>query len=233
MNNLILGYGRLGKELVQQTQWDFISRSKNNFDFCNINTYFHYLYNYDIIINTIANTNTYSKNREEILKVNFEAVIDLANYCNITDKKLIHISTDGVYANSFSKASENDIPIHARTWYYYSKLLADAYIQAKSKKYLIIRTSFKPYPFVYPKAITSQKGNFDYTPTITKLIIQLINHNATGIFNVGTKDKTVYELAIQTNPNVPASDDVLDPEMPRDVTMNLSKMENFLKEHEK
>ena len=232
MNNLILGYGRLGKELVAQTGWDFISREKDKFDFCDIATYFTYLYKYDIIINVIADCRTYSFDKENILKTNFEAVIDLVNYCNLTDKKIVHVGTDGIYGGSFPKASENDIPVHSRTWYYYSKLLANAYIIAKSKNYLIFNCSFKPYPFNYPMAITSQRGNFDYTPTIANLMIRLINLNATGNFNIGTSEKSIYELAIQTNPNIPASDEVLGPEMPTDVTMDLSKMEKFLKDNE-
>ena len=34
------------------------------------------------------------------------------------------------------EASENDIPIHGNNWYSYTKLLADAYIELKSKNYL-------------------------------------------------------------------------------------------------
>ena len=154
------------------------------------------------------------------------------NYCNYTEKKLVHIGTDGIYSGSVHKASENDVPVNGRTWYYYSKLLANAYIQAKSRNYLIFNCSFKPKPFPYSKAITSQTGNFDYTPNIVELMIRLINLNASGNFNIGTSEKDIYSLAIQTNPNVIKSDEVLDPEMPRDVTMDLSKMEKFLKDNE-
>ena len=38
--NIILGYGLLGSEIVKQTKWDFICRSKDkSFDFDNIDSY--------------------------------------------------------------------------------------------------------------------------------------------------------------------------------------------------
>jgi dTDP-4-dehydrorhamnose reductase len=228
MTNLILGYGRLGKELVAQTQWHYIARSIDGFDFCNIKSYSYLLDDYQTIINCIADTNTYSNDRQNHLNVNFKAVCDLVDYCNITNKKLCQISTDYVYANSVENASEEDIPVHARTWYTYSKLLADGYIQARSKDYLIIVCSFKQNPWPYLKA-PARTGNFDYTEKIAQLIIKLINKGASGIFNVGTKPKRLYDLAKESNPDV-VLDTNTDPNMPQNVIMNLSKMKEFLNE---
>ncbi len=45
-------------------------------------------------------------------------------------------------------------------------------------------------------------GNFDYVDVIAKQIIDLINENRSGIWNIGTKFKSVFDLAIQTNPRV-------------------------------
>ena len=228
MSNLILGQGRLGKEIYNQTQWQFISRAVDGFDFCNINSYSYLLDDYDTIINCIANTDTYGSNKEDHLNVNFKAVCDLVDYCNITNKKLIHLSSDYVYAGSVENASEEDVPVHARTWYTYSKLLSDGYVVMRSNDYLIIRTSFKNSPWQYSKA-PARMGNFDYTPVIAQLIIKLINKNAQGVFNVGSAPKKLYDLAKQTNPNV-ILDTNTDPNMPQNVIMNLSKMKEFLNE---
>lgn len=230
MTNLILGYGKLGKELVSQTQWHYITRSIDGFDFCNIKSYSYLLDDYQTIINTIADTNTYSNNKENHLNVNFKAVCDLTDYCNLTNKKLVQISTDYIYTYSPQYATEESVPSNTPNWYTYSKLLADGYVQIRSKDYLLIRTSFKPKPFPYDKALVRQKGNFDYIDVIGRIIIKLINKNARGIFNVGTEIKTIYDLALQTNPNVNAWFGELDPTMPSDISMNLSKMENFLNE---
>ena len=228
MANLVLGYGKLGKEIVQQAGWDYISRSRDGFDFCDVNSYMDLLDRHNVIINCIAYTNTYSDERQKHLDINFKAVCDLTDYCNYSGKKTVHISSDYVYSGSGHNASENDVPVHNKTWYAYSKLLADGYIEARCNNYLIIRTSFKPYPFPYEFAITTQWGNFDYVNTISSLIIELINTGATGIVNVGTKLKDIYTLAVQTRPDVVPSHEYLNPEMPTDISMDVSKMKDLL-----
>ena len=61
---LILGDGLLGTELIKQTNFDYLSRKKDGIDFCNLETWKKHLEKYDIIINCIAYTNTYTENKE-------------------------------------------------------------------------------------------------------------------------------------------------------------------------
>jgi len=228
-NIVVLGYGLLGKEILKQTDWDYINRKEHGIDF-NKTDWYHRINSYGTIINCIANTDTYSANRESPWQTNYVSVMNLVDWCNENNKKIVYISTDYIYSGSYSNASEDDVPVSNKTWYVYTKLLSDAYVQARAKDYLLIRTSFKPTPFPYPEAITTQVGNFDYVDEIAWRIIKLINKNAIGVFNVGTQRKTIYELAIQTNPDVIGSFRILNKEMPRDITMNVSKMEDFLNE---
>ena len=100
MNKLILGYGLLGSELVKKTGWDYISRKKDGFDFTNIDSYKNYLSEYDVIINCIADCNTYGENKNNHWNVNYKGVVDLVDYLLSRNKKLVHISTDYVYSNS-------------------------------------------------------------------------------------------------------------------------------------
>jgi len=230
MKILALGYGKLGQEIVKQSGWDYISREKNNFDFNNINSYNKYLYNYDTIINCIANTYTYSDDKQSMIDTNFKAVVNLIEFSNLYNKKLIQIGTDYIYDGSVENASEEDIPVHARNWYSYSKLLIDGYIQSFCENYLLIRTSFKSNPFPYPKAITTQKGNFDYTDKIVEKIINLINNNAIGVYNVGHNTPwTIYEMALETNKDVVPCDDILNESMPTNITMNMEKYNEFIR----
>jgi len=230
-NIVVLGYGLLGKEILKQTDWGYINRKEHGIDF-NKTDWYHRINSYGTIINCIANTNTYSKERESHWQTNYVSVMNLVDWCNENNKKIVHISTDYIYSGSYSNASEDDIPVSNKTWYVYTKLLSDAYVQARAKDYLLIRTSFKPTPFPYPEAITTQVGNFDYVDEIAWRIIKLINRNATGVFNVGTKRKTIYDLAVQTNADIRGAFRVLNKEMPRDITMNVSKMEKFLNKNE-
>jgi len=224
--NLILGDGLLGSELVKQTGWDYISRKKDGIDIFDFNQWIFKFSEYDIIINCIANTDTYSNNKELHWKVNYEFVDTLVNFCNETGKKLVHISTDYIYANSKTEASEEDIPVHLETWYGYTKLLGDAHVQLKSKNYLIVRTSHKPYPFPYKNAWDNQFTNGDYVNKISELIIKLINSNQFGVFNIGTNIKTWYDLTkneFNTFPiNAPLN-------TPLDVSMDLNKLNNAIK----
>lgn len=239
MKICVLGDGLLGSEIINQTGWDYISRKKNKFNISHPNTFHHYFIEdfdgiafanrYDIIINCIAYTNTYSDNKELHWNINYKGVADLVDFCNKWKIKLVHISTDYVYTNSVSNASENDIPIHGNNWYSYTKLLADSYIELRSNNYLICRETHKPYPFPYNEAWIDQVGNFDYVNIIAENIINLINTNASGIFNIGTKPKTMHELALKTHSGViPA----LKPSYtPHNTTLNTDKLNKWLLEN--
>lgn len=228
MRAVILGDGLLGSYLRDKTQWDFISRKKDGIDFSNLDSYSSKLEEYDVVVNCIANTDTYSEDKNLHWEINYEGVANLIDFCNSSNKKIIHISTDYIYTFSKDNASENDVPVHSRNWYGYTKLLGEGYVLLRSKNYLVIRTTQKKNPFTYPKAYINQVGNFDYVDKIGDLIIRLIESGATGIYNVGTDKKSMYDLALQTNDKVVATMDLFDPTTPTNLTMDLSKMNKFL-----
>jgi dTDP-4-dehydrorhamnose reductase len=236
MNFVILGNGLLGSEIHKQTGWDIISRKENEFDITQPDMFPNYFIDifdgvvaakkYDVIVNCIANTNTYSPNKKEHWDVNYKGVADLVDFCNQWNIKLVHISTDYVYANSINEASEDDVPIHGNNWYSYTKLLADSYVELKSNNYLICRGTHKPKPFPYEKAWIDQVGNFDYVDIASDLIIKLIQSNSTGIYNVGTHIKSIFELASQTSTVKIA---FRNPGVPGNTTMNVNKLNDALK----
>jgi dTDP-4-dehydrorhamnose reductase len=236
MKVVVLGDGLLGTEIIKQTKWDFISRRKDGFDITKPSTFTPLLIEshegviftpkYDVIVNCIAYTNTYSSSRELNWNTNYKGVADLVEFCNKWNIKLIHVSTDYVYTNSVSNASENDVPIHGNNWYSYTKLLADAYIELKSNNYLICRETHKPHPFPYEKAWVDQVGNFDYSDTIASIIIKLVESDAVGVFNIGTDLKSVFDLAQQTKFEV---EPALKPSsVPSNTSMNTDKLEKWL-----
>ena len=229
-NRLILGDGWLGTELVKQTGWDYISRKNDGIEFTDIDSYKYYLSGYDEIINCIACTNTYDENREENWNTNYKAVIDLVDYLNTppgTSVKLVHFSTDYVYANSKQNASEDDVPVHDANWYTYTKIIAEPYIELRLDNYLIIRATHKPQPFMFDKGLISQVGNFDYVDTVSKIHIDLIEGDAQGIYNVGTELKTMYDLAKKTRDDVVPTNVKFHDSMPLDVSMDLEKLKRF------
>lgn len=221
MKILILGDGLLGSEINKQTQWDIISRKKDKIEALDFDLWSYKLIPYDIVINCIAYTDSYSKDKQNHYKINYEFVSKLVSFCNKNNKKLVHISTEFVYAYNISLPTEEDIPQPDNSWYAYTKLLADEYIQLKSNKYLICRELHKPNPFPYEKVWDVQTSG-DTVDKIAKLIIRLIYKDANGIYNVGTGGKNLKELA----PN-----SVLIPPptyVPQDTRMNLDKLNKFL-----
>ena len=219
MKSLILGDGLLGSELIKQTGWDFLSRKSHNF---NIENFEHYIDNsYDVIINCIANTDTYSDDRDSHWDVNVKFVDRLIEYCNDNNMKLVHISTDYVYTGSETNASENTVPVHCNTWYGYTKLVSDALVQIRSKKHLVIRCTQKPTPFPYENAWIDQIGNFDYVDVIAELIIKSIRKDLHGLYNLGTETKTMFELASRTS-DVGKSFSPIN--VPKNTSMNIDKL---------
>ena len=209
MKPIILGHGMMGAEIANQTGWSYLSRAEHGIDITDPGTIEYYLDDryYYPVVNCIGYTKTLQPEREPSWSVNYAGVMDLVDLCNKYNTKLVHISTDFIYCNSPHPAKETDCPVHFDNWYTYSKLLADAYIQARCKDYLLIRTSYKARPFPYDGAFVNRIGNFDYVDVIAALIIRLIETGAEGVVNVGTDTKTMIELARQTKPDVTAIHD--------------------------
>ena len=224
---LVLGQGLLGTEITKQTNWSYLSRKDHKFNICNFENFKKTMLNYDTIVNCIANTNTYSESKEEHWSVNYKAVYDLCLFCKDNNIKLVHISSDFVYANnSIVEPSELQPPIPSENWYSVTKLLADCVIELVCDNYLILRCTHKNFPFPYNEAFVDRIGNFDYTNVIADIIIKMIEKNAQGLFNIGTEKKSIYELAVQSNKNVKK---VCSPNnVPKDTSMDLTKMKELL-----
>ena len=226
---LVLGDGLLGSELVKQTGWDYVSRKKNKKNLFDLLPMI--LFNdAEIVVNCIANTDTYSNDKKSMMDVNYNFVVQLVNEFNVildSKKKLIQISTDYVYSNSIDFAKESDVPVHNATWYSYSKLLADGYIEQFSRNYLIARMGHEPNPFPYEKAWENQIGNFDYVDNQVDRLVKLITTGVDGVVNVGGKTTSIYKLAKQTKSDIKPNKS--DFPVPNNVTMDINKMKDLVK----
>ena len=233
---LVLGYGMLGQELVKQTGWDYVCLEEHGFDITKPKEWGEHLLKvefgaiqhcpYDIIINCVANTDTYSDDRDSHWEVNYRGTDNLVNFCNKWKIKLIQISTDYIYGGSMCNKKEDEVPVHCDNWYSYTKLLSDAHIQLKSTNFLLLRIGHKKRPFTYEVAYDDMLGNFDYTDVITTIIIKMINRDLNGIYNVGTEAKSMFTLAKQTKKDV-IPGRVEETDMPKCVLMNLDKLKSL------
>ena len=230
-NICILGDGLLGSTLDKLTDWECVSRTMHGFDATKPD--FELIPDHcGTIVNCIANTDTYSTDRESVYAVNYKFVRDLYEYCWGSYRKLVHISSDFVYAGSTKPASEDTLPVPAKNWYSYSKLLADEYIMVRDnylsdEDWLIIRCGFKPDIFPYQSAWDDVWGSFDTVTEISKRIITLVENGASGLYNVGTQRKTIYDLAKLSNPSVDRMGSPI--HIPKNTTMYLRKYTDWHK----
>jgi dTDP-4-dehydrorhamnose reductase len=226
MKTLVIGDGLLGSEIIKQTGWDFISRKSNGIDASDFESWSHLIDEYIVVVNCIGFTKTYENNKKDSWDLNVDFVNKLVDYCNINSKKLIHISTDYLYAGSVTNATEDDVPIPVNTWYGYTKLVGDALVQLRSKDYLICRLSHKPNPFPYESAWTDIHTNGDSVDVIASLVIKLIEKEASGVFNVGTELKSIYDLALKSNKDITPINKP--PYVPNDISMNINKLKSII-----
>ncbi len=218
---VILGDGLLGSEIHNQTGWDMISRKSGTLNINDFVGLYKKIFNYDVIINCIANTDSYSSNKEDHWDTNYRFASELSDMCSLKKRKLVQISTEFVYANNKGLPTEEDLPLPDNTWYAYTKLLADEYIKMCNKNYLICRLLHKPNPFPYPNVFKTQTSG-DTVDKIAQLVIELIKKDANGVYNVGTGNKFLKEIA-------PNSEEIEGPHyIPRDTRMNLNKLNKFL-----
>ena len=72
--------------------------------------------------------------------------------------------------------------------------------------------------------MADQMGNFDYVDVIAKLMIKLIEKNEVGVFNIGTEEKSAYDLGIKTKKDLEKFHGRFFDNQPLDLTMNLKKL---------
>lgn len=221
MKVLILGDGLLGSELHSQTGWNIASRKLGNLDINDWVGLANLISPYNAVVNCIAHTDSYSEDKEIHYNVNYRFPADLSDICNRERVKLVHISTEFVYANNENPPTEDELPLPDNTWYAYTKLLADEYIQLNSKSYLICRELHKPNPFPYSNVWNVQTSG-DTVDKIASIIVKLIDKNINGVVNVGTGDKYLSEIAPNSEVVNPPSG------IPTDTRMDLSKLKSIL-----
>ncbi len=160
--------------------------------------------NASLVLHTAAKTDVDSceTDKESAWKINVEATQNIVNACISHNKKLIYISTDFVFDGAKDFYTEDDVP-HPVNYYGKTKYEAEQRVLRKSDS-LIVRISY-PYRAAFPakkdfvhkflellqkgSAIEAPDDNLfcpTYVDDIGHALDVLIQHNATGIFHVGS-----------------------------------------------
>jgi len=158
--------------------------------------------NPDIIIHAgaITDSNIVDKNPCLSINTNVIGTAHISNYCIQQNKRLVFISTDYVYPGVEGNYNELD-PILPHNNYAWTKLAGECSVRLVTD-HLIIRTSFGSNKFPYTQAWTNHVVSKDYIDIIAPMILKATKSNITGILNIGTNPKTMFEYACERNKEI-------------------------------
>jgi dTDP-4-dehydrorhamnose reductase len=106
---------------------------------------------------------------------------------------MVYISTDYVFRGDRGSYREDD-PMHPVNRYAWSKLGGECAVHLVPDS-LIIRTSFGPDVFPFPKAFIDQWTSRQSVSDTARQLIDLVRTGATGVVHVGGPRRTVMEYA--------------------------------------
>lgn len=223
------GSGTLGKELIKINK-DIISPIRNEVNVCNSFDVYNCINKHqpDIVIHAagIIDNRVIEKNPQDAILNNIIGTANVAMQCCAFNTRLIYISTDYVYPGDRGNYKESD-PIFPFNLYSWTKLGGECSVMAV-KNHLIIRTSFGKNTFDYSEAFSDKWVSKDYVDVIAPMIYESAISPLTGILNIGTDRKTIYEYARQRNPNVkPIKIEERNFITPYDNSLNLQKWMNY------
>jgi dTDP-4-dehydrorhamnose reductase len=209
MKIAILGGGFLGQTLKKEhPEWDLIRSSELLEDqLLTINGQ-GVLNKFDVIINTIAETDTRRCESKEArivqqcFRLNSLLPLNLSEYCKKTQKKLIHISTACLYAeNTIGEVDEYSY-LSPKTAYSLQKYYGEKTLNPND---LIIRGRlfFGQYNFKSNlitkikkfKTLSDDYNSFTSVHSISRILPLLLDKNAKGAYNVvAEQSSSLYQL---------------------------------------
>lgn len=190
------GTGLLGNEIKKQKP-DVISCSTIDFDIADYSAAFNFIKQIepDILLHCAAFTSPPKIDQEPVKAIdsNIIGTANLVKICHELNIKLIYISTDYVFRGDKGNYTEED-PVYPVNKYAWSKLGGECAVRLYDNS-LIIRTTFGPNVFPYPKAFTDQWTSRESVTNTASMIISLLDKDICGTIHVGGKRKTVFEYA--------------------------------------
>ncbi|SMB90194.1 SDR family oxidoreductase [Deinococcus hopiensis] len=160
----------------------------------------------DVVVHAAAYTNVGGAERERdaCWRVNVVGTRHVAAAADAVGAKLVHISTDYVFGGERGNYGEEDTPGPVVNYYALTKLVAEEAARA-AKRFLILRTSFRPREFAYPVAFSDVFTSQDYVDIIAPEIALVVQHArevGEPVLHIVTERKSVYELARRRKPDV-------------------------------
>lgn len=132
------------------------------------------------------------------IATNIVGTANLATWCLQHGAMLVYISTDYVFKGDKGMYREDDAlwPVNKYAW---SKLGGECAVRMVPE-HLIIRTSFGPDVFPYPKAFVDQWTSRQSVSETAAQMVALVQRGARGTVHVGGPRRTVMEYAKSLDP---------------------------------
>lgn len=132
------------------------------------------------------------------LDVNIAGTANVVRLCMKQGTRLVYISTDYVFRGDRGPYREDD-ELHPVNKYAWSKLGGECAVRLYDNA-LIVRTSFGPDDFPYPKAFTDQWTSRQSVSKAARDILLAVEAGVTGVLHVGGPRRTVFEYARSVSP---------------------------------
>ncbi len=181
----------------------------------------------DIIINCAAIINQKQINNDiaNAIDTNIVGAGNIAKVSLNYGCRYVYISTDYVYKGDEGNYKESDhvYPFNKYAW---SKLGGECSAMMLDNS-LVIRTSFGKEKFEHSHAFTDKWTSKDYVDVIAPMILEASKSDLTGILNIGTDRKTIYDYATQRNKVEPITIQGSGLQTPKDTSLNLERWKKF------
>jgi dTDP-4-dehydrorhamnose reductase len=133
------------------------------------------------------------------LAVNIVGTANVVRACAARALRLVYISTDYVFRGDRGHYAEGD-EVHPVNKYAWSKLGGECAVRLYEKG-LIIRTSFGPDAFPYPKAFSDQWTSRQSVSATARQMLRAIESDLTGVLHIGGPRRTVLQYAQSLDPS--------------------------------
>lgn len=201
------GSGTLGSELIKLFAKNSIPFYAPSSCVCNIVNYDDVRRNIahfdcDVVIHCAAVTDVkgVEEDPSRAYDVNVIGTINVIKACRLLNKRLVFISTEHVFDGEKGYYSVDDY-INPLSRYAKTKTSAELLVRTYDNS-LVIRTSFFGHDFPYDSAFVDQWSSKDYVDIIAPLIFKEVFKNKVGVCHVGSKRRSLYEIAKLRKPNV-------------------------------
>ena len=228
------GSGLLGgeiKKLLPEVHYP----SSSEFNVTNYEQMDDYLKKLDIklLIHAAAFTSPPRIDKDPIkaIDVNIIGTSNIVKLCAKYNIKLVYLSTDYVFKGDKGNYKEDD-PVFPVNKYAWSKLGGECALRLYDNT-IIIRTSFGPNEFQFPKAFIDQWTSRESVSKIAKKIVNLIQTDFLGTIHIGAKSRTVYEYAKELEKDKEIAElrrDEVDFIVPMDTSLNCEKYNKLMEE---